>query len=403
MDRCELCGDTARLVCFCRKALLCEKCVGRHLTKEPSLSHKPCTLESEEAKVYEAHLRTFKARENEVLAGAKLKRDLVKTYQGKLREGIEKLQALKPLVAEYVALAIEMATKQLPEIADKLSRELLIDCDRHIQAFETAVKHFDGSVTQQDNLLVQLFDQYTSTSDIEAMDLVSCQLDLKEMMIEQVIRQALHFEIVLRKPEIPLSEAIQSTRISPFAGKSILKKPAFRSEPKRPSIRSRAHHSLNTSIECPEDRPDPPSVLTNLAALRIEQQLRKAQEREQFFMKKSGEIEGNMNGEEEKILSSPEIQRKYLSEIGEAGGKFTRLQSARMATRKALIESTERKVEEVSEQVKALKGNKEHLQLPALSGDSFEPPATPECLPVLRISPALLLNAERDSTSTASC
>ena len=407
MEACEVCSQAARLICFCRKALLCEKCVGRHLMQEPSLSHKPCALESEEAKVYATHMRVFKAKEEEFLAGARVKREFVQSYKRKLAEGVEKLRALRPVIIDYVSLAMEVATKQLPDIAEKLGQELLSECDKHIEDLETAICHFEGGAEYPNSDLVLQLDNYTSVNDIEAAELVKCQIDLTEMPLEEVIRRALRFEIAIIKPQsVRLSEAIQMNRI-PVPSKGPAKRPSYRPESKR-MIRSRAHHSLNTSLECQEDQRDPLQAIGKNTPFRAEQP-----DRDLLLLGKTGDSAVSvLDGEEDFIkLENPSPEppklvpglRRFTTETALEKGKFTRLQSARIASRKAQFQQTERKLAEIEQQVKAMKASKEHFQLPALSGDSFDPPATPECLGVLRIPPSMMLSPECNSSSTASC
>lgn len=406
-----MCAQTAKLICFCRQALLCERCVGRHLMQEPSLAHRPCALASEEAKVNATHVRVWG---EESVVGALRKRELMESYKRKLAEGVEKLKALRPVILDYVSLAIEVATKQLPDIAEKLGQEMLSVCDQHIEDLEAALCHFEGSAQYPDSDLVLRLDSFASVTHVEAAELVKCQLDLKEMPLEEVLRRALHFEIVFSKPQtISLSEAIQSSRSPNFpVSKGPAKRPSHRPEPKK-LVRSRAHHSLNTSIECQEDPPDFVQAVGKFTALKVEQQTRRDAEKDLFLLGKTGDSVVSVLDEDYMKLDNPSPEpprvvtglRKLATERGETvleKGKFTRLQSARLASRKAQIQVTERKLAEIEQQVKAMKKKKDHCQLPALSGDSFEPPATPECQGVLRILPSVLLSPEGDS-STASC
>lgn len=409
-----MCAQAAKLICFCRQALLCERCVGRHLMQEPSLAHKPCALASEEAKVYGNHVRLFRAKEEEFMAEALEKRELMETYKRKLAEGVEKLKALRPVILDYVSLAIEVATKQLPDIAERLGQEMLSVCDRHIEDLEAALCHFEGSTQCPNSDLVLRLDNYASATQIEAVELVKCQLDLEEMPLEEVLRRALHFEIAFSNPQtVSLSEVIQGSHSRNFpASKGPAKRPSYRPEPKK-LVRSRAHHSLNSSIECQEDQSDPVQAVGKFVALRAEQQIRRDAGQDVFLLGKTGDSVVSMLDEDCVKVDHPSPEppravaglRKLATERGETAlekGKFTRLQSARLASRKAQIQSTERRLAEIEQQVKAMKRKKDHYQLPALSGDSFEPPATPECLGVLRILPSMLLSPEGDS-STASC
>ena len=49
---CEICDDPAELLCFCARVALCQKCLGAHIMKDPSMHHRPIPLNSPE--IFEA-------------------------------------------------------------------------------------------------------------------------------------------------------------------------------------------------------------------------------------------------------------------------------------------------------------------------------------------------------------
>ena len=95
MDKksCECCSQEAKIICFCRKVLLCERCIGKHLVDEPSLSHKPLTIsQSEMSGMYEEHLHSIRVTEDLLLGEVRRRQDHTSAVKVKLSEGINKLK-----------------------------------------------------------------------------------------------------------------------------------------------------------------------------------------------------------------------------------------------------------------------------------------------------------------------
>lgn len=382
MDKqhCHSCGQTAQIICFCRKVILCERCVGKHLMDEPSLSHKPCTLWSEEAKVYEEHLHVLKVKEDQFLAEARKKQELAQTAKRKIAEGIHKLQALKPVITDYVSLAMEVVTKQLPSLAEKLSQEMTSASEDKVSTLEAALQHFEGLQKHPDNEIVQLLESMKNPAEMSGLDLVTCKLDMSDISVEEVIRAGITFEVSLMKrpklkerPEIVQSKS-ETAAIGPkHVAKTAIPKPgtpvkkATKPDTKKPS---KIPHSLNQSQDSrlTDDRSDFSSqrLSKKLSELKAEQQ---KLTRVELSKDISAKLEACSEDETDLMKGEspspePPLQRQPMSvqdyglkrfatqtEESVSEKKFTKLHAAR-SNRQTSLKDTERKLQELEAQWK---------------------------------------------------
>ena len=376
--RCHTCGQPAQLICFCRKTTLCEHCVGRHLMDEPSLTHKPCTLWSEEAKVYEEHLQVLKVKEDLFLAEARKKQELGQLARRKVGEGVSKLRALKPVIVDYVALALEVVTKQLPALAEKLSQEMMAVSDSREEVLIAAMQHFEGTQKCPENEIVQLLESVKTPSEMAALDLVLCKLDLGDINVEEVLRTGLQFSLSLLKKPSSKDKSSASPLGPKQPAKTMLPKPSTpakkptKAESKKAGA-PKAQHSLNQSQDTrqSDDRADFSSLRLSkkLSDLKAEQQ--KAVRPEPTKDTNSGKFDPFSEDEcdllkGESPSPDPPLQRqplnaqtnglKRLSTLVEDSGsdkRFTRLQVVRTSNRQSSLKDTERKLQALEEQWKS--------------------------------------------------
>lgn len=343
---------------------------------EPSLSHKPYTLDSEEAKVYEEHLQVLKGKEDLFLEEARKKQELRQMARRKLGEGISKLRALKPVIVDYVALALEVVTKQLPALAEKLSQEMMAVSDSREEVLAAAVQHFEGTQKYPENEMVQLLESVKTASEMAMLDLVLCKLDLGDINVEEVLRAGIQFDLSLLKKQ----STKEKPSVSPIAPKQPAKTmipkpntPAKKTSKAEPKKASKATHSLNQSQDTrqSEDRSDFSSVRLSkkLSELKAEQQ--KAPRPEASKDSKLGKLDPFSEDENDLLKGEspspdPPLQRQPMSgqtyglkrfstQIEESGSdkRFTRLQVARTSNRQSSLKDTERKLQELEEQWKS--------------------------------------------------
>lgn len=342
---------------------------------EPSLSHKPYTLWSEEAKVYEEHLQVLKGKEDQFLAEARKKQETTQIAKRKVSEGISKLKALNPVIADYVGLAMEIVTKQLPVLAEKLGREMMAVSDSQEAVLLSAMRHFEGTQKCPENEIVQLLESMKDSNEMAGLDLVSCKLDLGDINIEEVLRAGLKFELSLLKRPTPKEK---SAAIGPkHQPKTMIPKPSTPSKkPTKPESKKsagKAAHSLNQSQEArqSDDRSDLSSMRLSkkLSDLKAEQQ--KPTRVEAIKEIPFGKLETCSEDESDLLKGeSPSPDPPHQRQMGNmqnyglkriatqiedssSDKRFTRLQVARTSNRQNSLKDTERKLEELEAQWKS--------------------------------------------------
>ena len=384
MDKktCESCDQDAKIMCFCRKALLCERCVGKHLMDEPSLSHKPCTLTSENMKMYEEHMHTLQANEEQLLGEARRRQELTQAYRSKLMEGLERLRSLQPLIVDYVSLAAEVASKQIPEIAEKLGQEMIAACQENADVLQEAVKHFKGSELHPDNELVKVLEAAQTPAEVAGLELVTCKLDLGEINVEPMLRKGIHFAVALMRvpPKTSGKSSPPPKSNLPKPGK-ISKKPSSKSDNRSGSASTKGLHSQSASTV--DTKSIDRSFDSGLVAVRGSKGGKKALSppaaqkiphvQAQALKQASSETHlptvpvpsahpelVKADSPSPEPLQSPAAQpfRKFPTEVPETSlerSRLARLHLARSQNRQDLLKETEQKVLNIEEQVRGLK------------------------------------------------
>jgi len=404
---CDSCDQEAKIMCFCRKALLCERCVGKHLMDEPSLSHKPCTLTSDNLKMYEEHIHTLKANEDHLLGAARKRQELAQACRTKLSEGLERLRSLQPLIVDYVSLAAEVASKQIPEIAEKLGQEMITACQENADTLQAALEHFKGNVSRPDIELVRILEGAQSPAEVASLELVTCKLDLGEINVEPVLRKGIHFAVALMRVQKEVARASGKTSPPPKSnlpkpGKAS-KKPASKPDSKPVSASAKGLHSQNASSMDTRSADQSfesglggsrggsskgkkkalsPSPSSYTYALPLKQALSETHLPAVPVPSAHPEI---IKEETPEPLQSPAALpfRKFQTEVPETSlerSRLARLHLARAQNRQDLLKETEQKVLNIEEQVRGLK----ITRMAESSGDvsAGEPPETQNTLSV---------------------
>lgn len=346
MDRkCEGCTQEAKIICFCRNVLLCELCIGRHLMSEESVSHKPCTLNSENLKMYEENIKTLRENEELLLGQARKRQELAQAYRSKLNEGLTRLNSLHAVILDYVTLAAELARKQLPEIAEKLSQEMISKCQGVSDTVTEALQHFNGEEQHSDNEVVRLLESLQTPGEVIALELLTCRLDIGEISLEHALRSGIHFELALKKG------TKSSPPPKPTLFKSNLPKKTVAKPANRPvSATTKGLHSQNTAVK------DHPSDKKPGNKKKTESTDPKMNISESHLKQVPVPVE-----HPEVYSASPEprqppeatVLRKLGTEVPETSLERSRL--ARLQNRQDQLKATEQRVLSIEEQIRAFR------------------------------------------------
>ena len=317
--------------------------------------------------------------------------EITAAARDKVTEGIKKLTDIRPVILDYVSLAMEVVTKQLPEIAEKLGKEMITACETNASLLQSALKHLEGRERHPENETVRLLESLKSLAEVDAVELVTCKLDLREMMVEEMVRSGIHFEVSLKKAGRKELARLPSPGGGRTSGKTGIpkvsesgKKQAGKGESKKTyhSV-SKSSYGLNSSVdyystESPANGKSVDPLPGHTARKKPEIQAKPPSESIQVA---SFQLLDVCTEEEAETLKpdhpspDPPAQRPYLpqpepvskkptvhtpdsqSEKTGASGQFSRLQAARLATRSTYLRDTEKKVEELESQLKSLKSS----------------------------------------------
>ena len=217
---CELCGAEGKLICYCRKATLCENCIGRHLIAEPNLAHKPVTFsQNEVSSLYEREFSQLREHEARLLQEVSDRQDYIKKAKSRLTEEIQKLESFKCTCLEYVTVAVEMSKQKLALAAEAVGRDMAETCDRSKRVLEEAVRALESG---EEHWIVDAME--------EKGTLWQGHVDLKEITLEETLRGGIEFRLNMceeaaDKPALSKLSRKLSFKSDPKAGKSDSLKP----------------------------------------------------------------------------------------------------------------------------------------------------------------------------------
>ena len=213
---CEMCGAEAKLICHCRKATLCENCIGKHLIAEPNLGHKPVTFSQNEASsLYEQAFSELRAHEVRLLQEVSTRQEHFKRVKSRLSDEIQKIETFQSTCLEYVTLAVEMTKHTLAKAAESIGKEIVESCGECKRALEEAVKAVENG---EEHWMLDAIEK-----DQEKAVLWSGHVDVKEIPLDDVLKKAVEFKLNLESAE-KLANTKPPSKI------------AYKPEPKTPKV-----------------------------------------------------------------------------------------------------------------------------------------------------------------------
>ena len=208
---CEFCGSEAKLLCFCRKCSLCESCIGKHLISEPTLAHKPVTFsQSEIAAQYEREFTEIREHEQRLMKEVSQRQEETTSLKVALKQESQRLEQFKSACLEYVALAVEVATQKLAQVAEVIGKEMVEKCQEQRAVLEEASNALEGG--EEHHYLSYLRQGNTSLLDYK--------IDLKEVNPEGLLRAGIDFHLEPLASKQPIAEKpVTVTSIPKFGAK----------------------------------------------------------------------------------------------------------------------------------------------------------------------------------------
>ena len=385
---CELCNSPGKLICFCRKAILCDLCIGQHFLAEPSLSHKPISLsQSEVARVYEENIHTLHRNEERLIEEAGVRRTIARVCREKVTDSLSKIDAAVEEVHCVADRLRETLLQQVNQAVQKAESEFVAQCERHRGTLFAALKHFEGTESHADNAVVVALKDVRTVEQAQGVELIRCRVETGAVDVTEEVRKGVvaSVEVIAVGKQTPqkLQDHIKRPGESKVLAKSGPgKKPL--SKPVPATARPKSSYSLNTSAvvpSVPEPAIDPSKLSKRLGMLKqgraspppthtVKRDVT-GERRKTLFevgpflarpdekgngVKSDNEVSGEESEEEEQ-----RPMRKFGTEAPDTHtsprltAKLTTLQSARAKNRQSLLQETARRVDDIAEQVKGLK------------------------------------------------
>ena len=191
---CELCANEAKLICYCRKALLCDLCVGRHFLSEASLSHKPLALS--QAAIYEETLPSLRENEERLMEEILAREELFKAARDRLQVAKSKLHEISLQVDESVDSIQREVITAVEHMREDLKHQL--ETEKHV--LEEAETHFSNSGKHAENPIVRVIEDGKNTEEIAGLEIVQGRVDVNMGNIGQEIRKTVTLVLEMVAP-----------------------------------------------------------------------------------------------------------------------------------------------------------------------------------------------------------
>lgn len=236
---CELCTSSAKLICYCRKAYLCDLCVGKHFLSEPSLAHKPLALS--QAAFYEETLPALRENEERLMGEIRARGEVMKAAKEKLSSALEEMGGIGKTIDE----AVEQVKREVEGEMDRVREELRAEWERERGMLQEAERHFaqgEGGKCA-DNQVVRLLEDVGNAADIAALQLIHFQLDIHTSSLPADLRRTIAFSLQLASPhKLPHSKTADFKRTS-LQDSAVLKPAGKSTAKKQPIAKAEARHS----------------------------------------------------------------------------------------------------------------------------------------------------------------
>lgn len=208
---CELCTSSAKLICYCRKAYLCDLCVGKHFLSEPSLAHKPIALS--QAAIYEETLPALRENEERLMGEIMARGEVTAAAKEKLSSALVEMSEIEKAIDE----AVEQVKREVVEEMDRMRGELRAEWERERGKLQEAANHFGQGEGGKcgENQVVRVLEDLGSATDIAALQLIHFQLDIHTSSLLPDLRKTIAFSLQLASPhKLPHSKTSDFKRAS---------------------------------------------------------------------------------------------------------------------------------------------------------------------------------------------
>lgn len=348
-------------------------------------------------RIFEENLGKLHESEGKLIEEVQHKQVMQSWVRDRLRVEVCKARAVTEEINAMISSIEEKAKGEVETVMRNIREEMIGKCREKIEIVEAADRYFQGSGKICDNEVVKVMKGLKTEEEIASVEVFKWKLEAREVDISQQLRQAISFSIdIARKPQ---ASKLPEPKNSPPSDRRTLPRPSISSattgkkpvtrqlDPKPIPAKSKASTSLNSSLlgsSVPNTAVDASKLASKLRTSKspFDKQPTKAgsptsrkaniiaERRNTVFeighflltpetkprtLKSDDEGSGAEGSEEEPGL------RKLNTEVPEGrvfgrAAKLTDLHSARAKTRQSLLQETAKKVEDIEEKLKEMKG-----------------------------------------------
>lgn len=382
-------------------------------------------------RIIEENLGKLHESEGKLIEEVQHKQEIHRLVRERLALEITKAKAVTEEIRQVLGKVEERTKREIETLLGQMREEMTGKCKEKVEVLEAAERHFKGSGQISDNPVVRVMKDLKTEEEIATTEVIKWRLEAREVDLSEQLRQCVSFslEIVAR----PQAAKLPEPRNSPPSDRRTLPRPSISSTGtgKKPITRQldpkpitaskpKSSNSLNSSLL------ESSAHSSAVDATKLASKLRSSKSP---FEKLTSTKAGSPTSRNAKIvaerrntvfeighfLATPEVKprtlksddegsseeepvlRKHQTEVPEGqlfgrAARLTDLHSARAKNRQSLLQETARKVEDIEEKLKEMKGI--GLSLQQIESESDTIRVTPEPMekpsldaPVINVTP----------------
>jgi len=366
-------------------------------------------------RVMEANLGKLQESEGKLIGEVQHKQEMQRFVRERLALEVAKVKAVTEEIGLVLGQVEERTKREIETLFAQMREEMRGKCREKVEVLEAAERHFKGSGQSSDNPVVRAMKDLKTEAEVATAEVMKWRLEAREMDLSEQLRQCVSFTMeIVAKPQAPKAHEPRNSPRPSISSANAGKKPITHQLDPKPIAASKpkSSNSLNSSLLGP-------SVHSSAVdATKLASKLRSSKSP---FEKPTSAKAGSPTSRNAKIvaerrktvfeighfLATPEVKprglksddegsseeepglRKLQTEVPEGqpfgrAARLTDLHSARAKNRQSLLQETARKVEDIEEKLKEMKGFQQ------VESDSIR--ATPEPMekpstPVINVTP----------------
>ncbi|CAG9313897.1 unnamed protein product [Blepharisma stoltei] len=195
---CEVCNGPGELICFCKQAILCSSCVGRHIISDISSSHKPVALsESQLTSLMAENWHELCATEAQILAQASQKQEVLAYIKSRLEKEISAVDEFQNLSIQFITEIVKVIERDLLSAAEDMTLKVINQCGivkKQIAEALDMIKKGDYQYNELANALTSCL----TCEEVNKFEILKKRVDYSQTDMKNTIVSQFIFEIGLK-------------------------------------------------------------------------------------------------------------------------------------------------------------------------------------------------------------